>query len=179
MTSKNFIFNLGDGSFATVELWCTSTPNQENNTSTITAVLWGQTKSNSTLNIGSRPGTVHTVNGGDSKSYTANPFYRTSAGWTELGRTTHVVTHNSDGSKTVTMNASYPIQSSVSGTYYSTINVGGSFVLDTIPRGMVHVGDSSGTPRRGQVWVGDSNGVPRKAIGVWVGDNNGTPRRAK
>ena len=179
MASKSFVYKLGSGNFATIELWVSSTTNVANNTSTITAVLWGQTLFSGSIDIGSRPNTSHTVNGGDAKTYTAKAFVRSTVGWTELGRTTHVVTHNSDGTKTVTMNAKYPIESTVQGVYHGTVNVGGSFVLDNIPRGMVYVGDSGGTTRRGQVWVGDTGGTPRKAIGVWVGDANGTPRRSK
>ena len=178
MASKNFITKLGSGNFAQLELRCTSTTNVANNTSTITAILYGRTLISGSINIGSRS-TTHTVDGGNAKTYTSKDFIRSSAGLVELGRTTHVVNHNSDGKKTVTMNARYPAESTVQGVYHGTVNVGGSFVLDNIPRGMVYVGDANGTVRRGQVWVGDNSGTPRKAIGVWVGDANGTPRRSK
>lgn len=105
-----------------------------NNTSTITCVHKLVNNNSYSLYIGS--GNVSTCNvGGVEKSYT-NPAISTSGGTTHtLGTTVHTITHNSDGTKSVTIRGSYNISATLSGVWTPSIVAEGTITLDTIPRG--------------------------------------------
>lgn len=105
-----------------------------NNTSTITCVHKLVNNNSYSLYIGS--GNVSTCNvGGVEKSYT-NPAISTSGGTTHtLGTTVHTITHNSDGTKSVTIKGSYNISATLSGVWTPSIVAEGTITLDTIPRG--------------------------------------------
>lgn len=75
-----------------------------------------------------------TING---KKYTfSSPAISSSGGTTHtLGTiTTDAITHNSDGTKSVAVSCVFNIQATISGTYYSSISLSGTFTLDKIPR---------------------------------------------
>ena len=104
----------------------TATQNIANNTSTITAITYAGTNGFGYY-TGSNNGSSVTVNGattsaGDSGDVSANTSKR------ELCRRTEVVTHNSDGTRSVTISGRW---------WYSTtfdLTSSGTFTLDTIPR---------------------------------------------
>lgn len=104
-----------------------------NNTSTITCVHKLVNNASYSLYISS--GNVSTCNvGGVEKSYT-NPAISTSGGTTHtLGTTVHTVSHDSDGTKTVTITGSYNISATLSGVWTPSIVAEGDITLDPIPR---------------------------------------------
>lgn len=104
-----------------------------NNTSTITCVH--KLVNNPTYSLYLSSGNVSYCNvGGVEKSYT-NPAISTGGGTTHhLGTTVHTVTHNSDGTKSVTIKGTYNISATLSGTWTPSIVAEGTITLDTIPR---------------------------------------------
>lgn len=83
------------------------------------------------LNIGSRSNTC-TVDGA-AQNYTS-PEINQKGGSVTLGRTTHRVNHNADGSKTCTINDVFNVNATIDGSKVSSITASGSITLDDIPR---------------------------------------------
>ena len=104
-----------------------------NNTSTITCVH--KLVNNPSYSLYLSSGNVSYCNvGGVEKSYT-NPAISTGGGTTHhLGTTVHTVSHNSDGTKSVTIKGTYNISATLSGTWTPSIVAEGTITLDTIPR---------------------------------------------
>lgn len=105
-----------------------SAQNQANNQSTITLDLWIY------------DGTGYSQNESSNEAYYIlqgtkvwHPYYYSSTGWYKLGSKTITVDHNSDGSKTVTLSASWDCGFDSSYTP-RTLSVSGSVTLPTIPR---------------------------------------------
>lgn len=105
-----------------------SAQNQAKNQSTITLDLWIY------------DGTGYSQNESSNEAYYIlqgtkvwNPYYYSSTGWYKLGSKTITVDHNSDGSKTVTLSASWDCGFDSSYTP-RTLSVSGSVTLPTIPR---------------------------------------------
>lgn len=105
-----------------------SAQNQANNQSTITLNLWIY------------DGTGYSQNESSNEAYYIlqgtkvwHPYYYSSTGWYKLGSKTITVDHNSDGSKTVTLSASWDCGFDSSYTP-RTLSVSGSVTLPTIPR---------------------------------------------
>lgn len=105
-----------------------SAQNQAKNQSTITLDLWIY------------DGTGYSQNESSNEAYYIlqgtkvwHPYYYSSTGWYKLGSRTITVDHNSDGSKTVTLSASWDCGFSSSYTP-RTLSVSGSVTLPTIPR---------------------------------------------
>lgn len=104
----------------------------ENNQTTITIDHYIDCGSGYDLYIGSRENSC-TV-GSDTKSFTS-PKISTSGGTSvKLGTTTHVVTHNDDGSKNVTISGTFNIKATLSGTYKANLSASATVALDTIAR---------------------------------------------
>ena len=105
-----------------------SAQNQAKNQSTITLDLWIY------------DGTGYSQNESSNEAYYIlqgtkvwHPYYYSSTGWYKLGSKTITVDHNSDGSKTVTLSASWDC--GFDSTYTPrTLSVSGSVTLPTIPR---------------------------------------------
>lgn len=104
-----------------------------NNTSTITCVH--KLVNNPTYSLYLSSGNVSYCDvGGVEKSYT-NPAISTGGGTTHhLGTTVHTVSHNSDGTKSVTIKGTYNISATLSGTWTPSIVAEGTITLDPIPR---------------------------------------------
>lgn len=116
----------------TYKIEWTATQSIANNTSTITCVHKLVCGSSYSLSIGSRSNSC-TV-GGTTKSFTSSAI-STGGGTTHtLGTTTHTVTHNSDGTKSVSVSGSFNIQATLSGVYVGSIQASGTITLNTIPR---------------------------------------------
>ena len=105
-----------------------SAQNQAKNQSTITLDLWIY------------DGTGYSQNESSNEAYYIlqgtkvwHPYYYSSTGWYKLGSKTITVDHNSDGSKTVTLSASWDCGFDSSYTP-RTLSVSGSVTLPTIPR---------------------------------------------
>lgn len=105
-----------------------SAQNQAKNQSTITLDLWIY------------DGTGYSQNESSNEAYYIlqgtkvwHPYYYSSTGWYKLGSKNITVDHNSDGSKTVTLSASWDCGFDSSYTP-RTLSVSGSVTLPTIPR---------------------------------------------
>lgn len=105
-----------------------SAQNQAKNQSTITLDLWIY------------DGTGYSQNESSNEAYYIlqgtkvwHPYYYSSTGWYKLGSRTITVDHNSDGSKTVTLSASWDCGFDSAYTP-RTLSVSGSVTLPTIPR---------------------------------------------
>lgn len=105
-----------------------SAQNQAKNQSTITLDLWIY------------DGTGYSQNESSNEAYYIlqgtkvwHPYYYSSTGWYKLGSRTITVDHNSDGSKTVTLSASWNCGFDSAYTP-RTLSVSGSVTLPTIPR---------------------------------------------
>lgn len=84
----------------------------------------------------------------------------------------HTIQHMADGTLTIVVKAN----ANMDGKGSASINT--TMVLTPIPRGMVYVGNASGSPIRGQAYIGNASGVPVMVKEVWIGDANGVPRRS-
>lgn len=106
-----------------------ATQNVSSNTSVITATirLWNDYQ----LNIGSKTGSI-SING---KTYGFTAPSINSTGWHTLGTvTSSSIPHQSDGSKTTSINCQYNIQATLSGHYYSSMTTSANITLNNIPR---------------------------------------------
>ena len=111
-----------------------ATQNVGANTSKITCTMYLVQAGSWSLNIGSRDDNQTTING---TNYTwTSPALSNSGGkTTKLGTVTSGnITHNADGTKSVTLSATFRIEATISGTYYSTITASDTITLNTIPR---------------------------------------------
>jgi hypothetical protein len=146
-----------------------------NNTSTIEAKLFWCSYGSSYFVDSSvkKPGNI-TING------SVGGFTEPNAGLNGNQRKllhtfTRVVTHNTDGTKSITISGRFDCQVTLSGNYKESVSVSGTAVLDKINRGRMNV--KVGTVwKNGQVWV-NVNGTWKKAIGVFV-NSGGTWKRS-
>lgn len=103
-----------------------------NNTSTITCKHYLVNDATFSLYINGRTNSC-TV-GGVEKSFSSSSISTSGGSSIHLGTTTHTVSHNADGTKSVTIKGVFNIQATLSGTYYSSLTASGTVTLDTIPR---------------------------------------------
>lgn len=115
----------------TYRIYWSSTTSVADNTSTVVCDHWLDLASSYSIDIGSRSNSC-TV-GNDAKSYSSAAISKTS-GSVKLGSTSHKVTHNSDGTKSVSLSATFNIKAALSGVYKASITVSGTLALDIIPR---------------------------------------------
>lgn len=99
------------------------------NTSTITAKIY--LVNDWSLNIGARTANTISIDG-TSQGFTSPAV--TTTGTHLLDTVTQTVTHNSDGSKAISISAVFSFAATISGTYYSTISASADITLDSIPR---------------------------------------------
>ena len=98
------------------------------NTSTITCKMY--LVNDWSLSIGSRSNTC-TING-TAVAYSSSAISTT--GTHSLGTASSTVSHNSDGTKSITIKAVFNIRATISGTYYESITASATVTLDSIPR---------------------------------------------
>jgi hypothetical protein len=98
------------------------------NTSTVTCKMY--LVNDYSLNINSRSNTC-TIDGTD-VAFTSSAI--SSTGTHSLGSASKTVSHNSDGTKSITIKAVFNIQATISGTYYSSITASATITLDSIAR---------------------------------------------
>ena len=110
----------------------TQTQDIANNKSTITCKHYLQNDQYYDLYIYGRDNTC-TVDG-TSKSFSSPQISTGGNSTILLGTTTHTVSHNADGSKSVTIKGVFNIQATLGGTYTSSITASGTVTLDSIPR---------------------------------------------
>ena len=109
-----------------------ATQSVADNKSTITCVHKLISDATYALDIGTRP-VICKI--GDASNETTSPAINTGGGSTiTLGTTTHTVTHNSDGTKSVALESTFYIRATLSGVYRESIKASGTISLDAIPR---------------------------------------------
>lgn len=124
--------------YASQHLWLTfewnrSTYSVDKNTSTISWKLI--LHCNNTLRFSADKSYSLTVNGTTyTGTFTNNISWGSTGGTATIKSGTTIITHNSDGSKSFNVNASFNIQVTYSGASVSTIKLSGTGVLDIIPR---------------------------------------------
>lgn len=136
-TSGSFHSTIESGHYWLQVDWSAS-QNVSNNTSTITATirLWNDYS----LSIGSKSGTIKI----NDKSYSFTSSGISSTGWHTLGKvTSSAITHNSDGTKSISISCTWNIRATISGHYYSSITTSSNITLNTIPRASSITGISS------------------------------------
>lgn len=105
------------------------TQNVTANTSTITAKIY--LVNDWSLDIGARTANHITI-GGTKQSFTSPAV--TTTGTHLLDTVTQTVTHDSDGSKSISISAYFSFAATISGTYQPDITASADITLDTIPR---------------------------------------------
>lgn len=132
MASSGTITNSIHSGHYTLRISWSATQNITNNTSTIKADLYLVQDSSWSLNIGSRSNTL-SIDGVN--TVITSPAINNSGGRTTLlGSASRTVSHNSDGTRNVTISATFNINATISGTKYTSITASATVQLDTIPR---------------------------------------------
>lgn len=129
----SFTGSILDGNYTLRVSW-SATQNVAANTSRILCDLFLVQASSWDLNIAGRSDNSVTVNG--SRYVWPSAAIDSSGGTTtKLATiTTSDIAHNSDGTKTVTISATFNIRATISGTYYESITASASITLDRIAR---------------------------------------------
>lgn len=127
-SSGSFSGSIKDGHYKLRVDWSQS-KNVSANTSTITCKMY--LVNDWSLSINSRSTNTTTI-AGTKKTYTSPSI--SSTGTHLLGTVSHTVTHDSDGSKSISMSSVFYIQATLSGTYYDSISASATVTLDSIPR---------------------------------------------
>lgn len=111
-----------------------ATQNVAANTSKITAAMYLVQASSWSIGISSRDDNTTTINGVAS-TWTSPAINNGGGKTTKLGTVTSGdISHNADGSKSVTITAVFNIKATISGTYYSSIRASATVTLNDIPR---------------------------------------------
>lgn len=131
--SGSFSGSIVNGNYKLRVDW-SATQNVSNNTSKITCVMYLVQASSWSLGIDSRDDNSTTING--TKYTWTSPAISNSGGkTTKLATVTSGnIAHNADGTKSVTISATFQINATISGTYRDTITVSDTVTLNTIPR---------------------------------------------
>lgn len=127
-SSGSFSGSIHSGHYVLRVDWSQS-KNISANTSTITAKVY--LVNDWSLDISGRSDNTITIDG-TSKTFTSPSI--TSTGTHLLGSTTQTVSHNSDGTKSLMISATFYIRATISGTYYGNISAGATITLDSIAR---------------------------------------------
>lgn len=131
--SGSFSRSIKSGNYKLRVDW-SATQSTSNNTSKITAVMYLVQASSWSLSIAARSGNSTTIAG---SSYGwESPEIRNSGGkTTKLATVTSGnITHNADGTKSITISVTFKIDATISGTHYDTITASDTITLNTIPR---------------------------------------------
>lgn len=111
-----------------------ATQNVGSNTSKVTCAFYLVQASSWSLNISSRTDNEATING-TKQTWTSVAVSNGGGKTTKLGSVTSGnITHNADGTKSITISAKFNIEATISGTYYSAITASATVTLNTIPR---------------------------------------------
>lgn len=127
-SSGSFSGSIRDGHYKLRVDW-SQTKNVSANTSTITCKMY--LVNDWSLSINSRSDNTTTI-AGTSKTYSSPSI--SSTGTHSLGTVSQTVSHNSDGSKSITIKSVFYLRATLSGTYYESITASATVTLDSIPR---------------------------------------------
>lgn len=130
--SGSFSGSIKSGNYKLRVDW-SATQNVTNNTSKITATMYLVIASGWSLNISSRSDNTTAIAGTSYKW--SSPAVNKGGSTTKLGTVTSGnITHNADGTKSVTLTATFYVRATISGTYYEKITATATVTLNTIPR---------------------------------------------
>ncbi len=130
--SGSFNGSIKSGNYKLRVDW-SATQNVTNNTSKITATMYLVIASGWSLNIASRSDNTTAIAGTSYKW--SSPSINKGGSTTKLGTVTSGnITHNADGTKSVTLTATFYVRATISGTYYEKITASATVTLNTIPR---------------------------------------------
>jgi len=111
-----------------------ATQNVSNNTSKVTAVMYLVQASSWSLGISSRSDNKTVING-TTYTWTSPAISNGGGKTTKLATVTSGnIAHNADGTKSVTISATFEINATISGSYRDTITASSTVTLNTIPR---------------------------------------------
>lgn len=131
--SGSFSGSVAGGKYKLRVDW-SATQNVSGNTSKITCVMYLVQASSWSLNISSRSDNSTTING-TSTTWSSPAISNGGGKTTKLATVTSGnISHNSDGTKSVTLTAKFNIEATISGVYYGTITATDTVTLNTIPR---------------------------------------------
>lgn len=131
--SGSFSGSIAGGKYKLRVDW-SATQSVSNNASKVTAVMYLVQASGWSLNVSSRDDNKATINGA-AITWTSPAISNSGGKTTKLGTVTSGnITHNADGTKSITISAVYNIKATISGTYYSSITASDTVTLNTIPR---------------------------------------------
>lgn len=116
----------------TLRISWSATQNITNNTSTITAKMYLVQDASWSLNIGTRSNSC-TIDGA-ATAFTSPKISSNGGSTILLGTVSRTVNHNTDGSRSVGISATFNINATISGTKYNSITASATVTLDTIPR---------------------------------------------
>lgn len=135
--SGSFSGSILSGNYKLRVDWSAS-QNVSGNTSKITCVMYLVQASSWSLNIASRSDNKTTING-TAYSWTSPAISNSGGKTTKLATVTSGnIAHNADGTKSVTISATFEINATISGTYRDTITASATVTLNTIPRATQH-----------------------------------------
>lgn len=123
-------------SLYTLRVEWAATQSTTNNTSALAVTAYLDMAKGGSLYVGARSDNKINAN---SKDYTfSSPAISNGGGsakTVKLGSiNTSAITHNADGTKSITITATYYIRATLSGTYYESITASATVTLNTIPR---------------------------------------------
>ena len=128
--SGSFSGSINSGHYRLRVDWSAS-QNISANQSTITANMY--LERDYSLYISGRTDNTTSIDG-QSGTYSSPAISSGSGGTTHLGTVSKTVSHNSDGTKSLTISSTFNIRATISGTYYGSIDASANITLDTIPR---------------------------------------------
>ena len=113
--------------------WTVTSQSVANNTSTIRVnTTWGANSGYSTSTSAQKTGSI-TIDG-TTQSFSGLSASLSSGQQRQVMTFTRTVSHNADGTKSLTMSSIFNIALTLSGTYYASVSASGSGTLDTIAR---------------------------------------------
>lgn len=135
--SGSFSGSILSGNYKLRVDWSAS-QNVSNNTSKITCVMYLVQASSWSLNIASRSDNKTTING-TAHTWTSPAISNSGGKTTKLATVTSGnIAHNADGTKSVTISATFELNATISGSYRDTITASATVNLNTIPRATQH-----------------------------------------
>lgn len=128
----------------------TATQNVANNTSTITAKLYYV--HDWSISISARS-SAHSVTIDGTTTTFSSSAISASSGEHLIGTATKTISHNSDGTKSISMSASFALRATLNGTYYGNITASATITLDTIARASQPTVSASSVDMGGSVTI--------------------------
>ena len=150
--SGSFSGSIASGKYTLRVDW-SATQNVANNTSKITCAMYLVQASGWSLAISGRSDNSTTI-AGVSTTWASPAFNNSGGKTTKMATVTSGnITHNDDGTKQVTLSATFYFRASISGTYYEKITASQTVTLDQIPRATTPILSASSVDMGGTVTI--------------------------